>query len=347
MSLADGTVGDRVEYAIAQHGSDKDGRVAAAAGTTSELADATVATAATRAFVDELLDSYSDIELLEHITRSPRLASVLPYLQQPIRLLFPTLLAKRSGHDFDEEPLPDEVGALQHARAAGVRVPAFRRLVPAGDDGIYYIVMERISGPTLAQAWWNLGLWGTVRAAWQLRKNLRLPLHAVTSQTTGGAHSGRTRCIWLYALRGPARHASPAVFTSYLNWWLVNCRPTVLKPRYDLVLQPAKQHVLVHQDLAPRNMILDAQGDLWLVDCGHAGFYPSFMEYFGMEVRSPETPWLSERTWAAWWGHFRWSIRWIAAGSFYRYRKAWKAYAVINLRTHRFRGEHVPFSDHL
>ncbi|TBU26205.1 kinase-like protein [Dichomitus squalens] len=333
----DGAVGVILNSAVAQHASDKVSQ-AAITRTTSEIATAT------KAFVDQLLDSYSDDELLDYIRRSPRLGA--SYSEQSIVLLSSTLIAKRSGHDFDEEPL-DEVGALQHARAAGVRVPAFRRLVPEGDDGVHYIIMERIIGPTLQQLWRDLGLWGTVRVAWQLRNNLRL-LHSVTSQTTGGVHTGQTRCEWLYALHGPARHASPTVFTSYLNWWLVNCRPTELSSYHNLVLQPAKEHVLVHQDLAPRNMILDARGDLWLVDWGHAGFYPAYMEYFGMEARSLETPWLSERTWAAWWGRFRWSIvRWIAAGSFYRYRKAWNAHVIINIRTHRFKLEKSPFSDRL
>ncbi|EJF64980.1 kinase-like protein [Dichomitus squalens LYAD-421 SS1] len=333
----DGAVGEIPNSAIAQHASDKDSQ-AAATGTTPKLATAT------GAFVDELLDSYSNEELLGYIRRSPRLGG--SYSEKLIWLLSPTLVAKEIGHDIDDEPL-DEVGALQLARAAGVRVPAFRRLVPEGDNRIHYIIMERIIGPTLQQLWRDLGLWGTVRAAWQLRNNLRM-LHSVTSQTTGGVHTGKTRCTWLYALRGPARHASPTVFTSYLNWWLVNCRPAHLKPYHDLVLQPAKEHVLVHQDLAPRNMILDARGDLWLVDWGFAGFYPPFMEYLGMEVWLLETPWLSERTWAAWWGRFRWTVfRWITAGSFYRYRKAWNAHAIIHTRTHRFRLEDTPFSDRL
>lgn len=35
--------------------------------------------------------------------------------------------------------------------------------------------------------------------------------------------------------------------------------------------------VLAHQDVAPRNLILDAQGKVWLVDWGYAGVYsPGF-----------------------------------------------------------------------
>ncbi|KAI6146164.1 hypothetical protein BKA82DRAFT_29566 [Pisolithus tinctorius] len=44
-----------------------------------------------------------------------------------------------------------------------------------------------------------------------------------------------------------------------------------------------REHVLVHQDPAPLNMILDSGGRLWLVDWGHSSFYPAFMEYLEME----------------------------------------------------------------
>ncbi|KAI0362676.1 hypothetical protein OH77DRAFT_1416952 [Trametes cingulata] len=309
---------------------------------TPENADTTV-TVAAGAFADELLDSYSDDRLLDYIGRAPYLVTSR---EQAIRLLSPNLVAKQIGYSSDEEAL-DEVCAMKRARAAGVRTPALRRLVPVDDEGIFYVVMDRVVGPTLELVWRDLGLWGTIRAAWQLRVNLQL-LHSITSQTTGGLHSGRTRCIWLDDVRGPARHASPATFTGYLNWWLVDCRPTQLTPRPDLVLRPAKEHVFIHQDLAPRNLIMDARGVLWIVDWGNAGFYPVYMEYLGMKPQIHDMPWLFERTWAAWWGRIRWSIfRWIAVGSFYRYRKAWRAFAAVSIRTQRFRMDRTPYSDDL
>ncbi|KAI0371710.1 hypothetical protein BV20DRAFT_158279 [Pilatotrama ljubarskyi] len=310
------------------------------ATSTPGLADATVSIGA---FADELLDSYSDDELLNHISHALPLVTTK---EQAVRLLSPNLVAKRIGGFPDEEAL-DEVCAMQRARAAGVKTPALRRLVPVDDEGTYYILVDRVIGPTLEQAWRNLGLWGTIRAALQLRANLRL-LHSITSQTTGGMHSGRTRCIWLDDQHGPARHASPLTFTNYLNWWLVDCRPTQLTPQPHLVLEPAKEHVFVHQDLAPRNMILDPQGVLWIVDWGHAGFYPTYMEYLGMKPQGHDMPWLFDHTWGAWWGRVRWSIfRWIAVGSFYRYRKAWQACATVSFRTQRYRLDKTPYSDTL
>lgn len=224
----------------------------------------------------------------------------------------PSVLAPVGGTCFDD-PL-DEVYAMQRARALGVNVPAFRRLVPLDDFGThYYLVMERVTGDTLEQLWPKLGLWGTLRAAWQLRGYLQL-LRTVTAQTTGGLHSGRTRSLWLDDQRGPVRHASPAAFVGYLNWWLVDCRPEYCTPHPELVLKPADEHTLVYQDLAPRNMILGPHGTLWLVDWGISGFYPEYLEYFGIDATLSlrSMPWLREHTWAAWWGRLKWSLfRWL------------------------------------
>ncbi|KAI0728892.1 kinase-like protein [Fomitopsis betulina] len=239
--------------------------------------------------------------------------------KQAVLILSPGLLAKPVGGTWYDDPM-DEVHAMQRARALGVNVPAFRRLVPVDDFGKYYLVMERVVGDTLEQRWPNLGLWGTLCAAWQLRGYLRL-LRTVTAQTTSGLHSGRTRSILLDDQRGPVRHASPAAFVGYLNWWL-----------------PAKEHFLVHQELVPRNMMLDPRGTLWLVDWGISGFYPEYMEYFGMDATSSlcSMEWLRERTWAAWWD--------VSAGSALRFREPREAFGHISIRTQRFRLDKTPFS---
>ncbi|KAI9059059.1 kinase-like protein [Trametes sanguinea] len=297
----------------------------------------------TTAFSEDLLEAYSDREVVHFIQHSPPLVNAN---EEPVVLLSPNLIAKRVGDNFGEDPL-DEVLAMQRARACGVNVPAVRRLVRCEDEDVYYLIMERIHGTTLDHVWRRLGWCATLRAAWQLRSYLRR-LRSVTSQTTGGLNSGRTYSEWLQDQMGPVRYASPAAFTGYLNWWLVQCRPEYCSPRPDLVLEPVPEHVLVHQDLAPRNMILDRRGRLWLIDWGHAGFYPPYMENFGLEVYTGSLPWSDENTWTGWWARLRWTIFcWIAAGWSSRYRHAWKAFAVISIRTQRFKSDKTPFSDTL
>lgn len=51
-----------------------------------------------------------------------------------------------------------------------------------------------------------------------------------------------------------------------------------------------QQFVLVHQDISPRNMILDAAGMVWWVDWAHAGAYPPAFERAAIvgQYRFPE-----------------------------------------------------------
>ncbi|KAF9485739.1 hypothetical protein BDN70DRAFT_910079 [Pholiota conissans] len=152
--------------------------------------------------------------------------------------------------------------------------------------------------------------------------------------------------LWRNISCWPILYASPSDFVGYLNWWLTECRPEFCKARTELMLEPEREHVLVHQDLAPRNMILDASGKLWLIDWGHAGFYPTYMEHFGLEARTLAMKWLGEGTWAAWWGNLRWSVfRWIAIGFSYKYNRPRRAFCVVSMRTYKYRLDKSPFSN--
>jgi thiamine kinase-like enzyme len=44
--------------------------------------------------------------------------------------------------------------------------------------------------------------------------------------------------------------------------------------------------VLTHQDIAPRNPVLDAQGKVWMLDWAFAGVYPPGFEQAVLQVRS-------------------------------------------------------------
>ncbi len=64
-------------------------------------------------------------------------------------------------------------------------------------------------------------------------------------------------------------------------------------PRPEHAFNPPSHHFLVHQDPAPRNLIVEARGGLWVVDWGHAGLYPP---YGGMEAIEHVMAWLSGST---------------------------------------------------
>ncbi|KAI0093478.1 kinase-like domain-containing protein [Irpex rosettiformis] len=231
----------------------------------------------------------------------------------------------------------DEVLALEKAQKAGVRVPSVIRIVPL-NDGDTYLIMDRIYGSTLEECWKFLNVFKTFRLAWQLRAYLRR-LASVVSQTTGGVHSGEVRSEWLQGQHGPIRHASPSAFSKYLNWWLLECYPTACSPRPELLFTPEPHNILCHQDLAPRNMVVDRDGVLWLVDWRHAGFYPPIMEYAGIEADHSDMSWLWEHTWVAWWGRVRWSLfRWIACSYDHRYsnRRGLRGLYAVYQRSLRF-----------
>lgn len=288
---------------------------------------------------DELaLADYTDSELEHYAANSPCITTTR---REVVRRLSPNLVAKPVPWLVD--PL-DEVLALERARSVGVNVPIVQRVVSCEDE-THLLIMDYVDGATLEQAWRSMSLFATLRVAWQLRSYLRSTA-SIVAQTSGGINSGRCRSEWLQGQYGPVPHASPTTFSNYLNWWLTECRPTEYHPRRELLVRAEPHHILVHQDLAPRNMILDPKGVLWVVDWGHAGFYPPYMEYAGIDAMGHAMPWLSASTWAAWWGRLRWSLlRFIVYGCRRNYEARLKALQVVRQRSLRFRLARGPFSD--
>lgn len=67
--------------------------------------------------------------------------------------------------------------------------------------------------------------------------------------------------------------------------------------------------VLTHCDLAPRNLLDDAEGELWVLDWEDAGYYPPFFAYAGMHNFNPHA-----EGWG-WFARLGWTVfTWIVAG---------------------------------
>jgi len=283
-------------------------------------------------FDESLLETYTDEDIVHHIHQSPTLTTTR---KESIRLLSHNLVSKLVPWPQEHR---DEVAAMEMARSVGVIVPAVRRIIQLPSED-YVIVMERVHGQTLEQLWPQLGLWATIRVGWQLRSYIS-SLRTITVQTSGGLKSGKTRSEWIQGMYGPTLHASPYVFCDYLNWWLVKARPSNCEPLPRLLLSPPREHVLVHQDLAPRNMILDSKSRLWVVDWDRSGFYPPFMEYLGMEGPERAMPWLAARNLTAWWGRVRWSLFClIACGYSSLHRTGRDALVIVRQRSLRYKLE--------
>ncbi|KAJ3488110.1 hypothetical protein NLI96_g3090 [Meripilus lineatus] len=257
-------------------------------------------------FVEDNLTKYTDEELVKFISTSPPLTLAD---DQDIQLLSTHLVAKpvvgESGHD--------EAAALEQARKLGIRAPAVRRLVP-GKGETFYIVMDRVFGRTLRDLWPDLSWWRTLKLGLQLRGFVR-KMRLLQSTTAGGLASGLILSPHFDDLHGPIRRASPMALTGYMNWWLINCRPDQFQPRTDLTLRPLAYHVFTHQDLTPRNILVDKDDQLWVVDWGYSGFFPIFMEYAGMKASN--MPFIWGAGWSARLARWRWYFfRWISTGSY-------------------------------
>lgn len=90
----------------------------------------------------------------------------------------------------------------------------------------------------------------------------------------------------------------------------------------------AKTLVLTRHDLAPRNLLLDPSGQLWLLDWDYAGFFPRYFEYKSMQnFHTPQDwNWLAQKRWSL--------FAWIAVG---RSEKERRALEVMRWKFTRFR----------
>ena len=216
------------------------------------------------------LISYSDDDLLEHISKSSTLSAVAPR----VRVISPSLVAK----EVPEDEAEDELAALELAQRLNIRAPTVRRVVK-GDP--VYIIMDRISGSTLADRWPTLSWISTILLALQLRTYVRR-LRSLTSRTIGSLSSGKCRSIWTSDYYGIPDHATSAELDEFLRFWSCYKRKQA-NSTPNSTLPPTRKLVLSHHDLAPRNIIIDESGNVWLVDWQLSGWYPDYFEYTSMQ----------------------------------------------------------------
>ncbi|CAG8578527.1 15655_t:CDS:2 [Acaulospora colombiana] len=276
-------------------------------------------------------------ELLQAIENAPR---IVTDQEEATAALSQSLVAKKVSKSKAHDRCYDEVMALEHAKQIEVNVPSVYRIVK-GNDRLYYIIMERIQGKTLEQLWSSIGWFETLLYSWQLRKIVKLMRQSV-SVRGGGLASGRYFSSHLEGINRLVRHISPTHLAKYLNWWLFNCRPTTLTPRPGLFLRPLEHHVFTHQDLAPRNIIVDPQDRLWIVGWGYAGYFPIYVEYTAMQHHAMDR--VDNPSFKARLARWRWYfLRWIVAGS---YPREARALFEISRRSTQFKaGSNPPYRD--
>lgn len=190
-------------------------------------------------------------------------------------------------------------------------MPELHRVVPAPNDQGSYLIMTRIHGRVLSNAWASLSWWRTLRLGFQLAGFVKL-MRGVTSLVGGSLSTGVALCAALDEDKfGPDLRVSPSAFAEYINWWTQLSRPPRFSARPEFMVHPEKTHVFNHMDLSPHNMIMDDNYLLWLIDWQDCGFYPPYMEHDGMRLNM-----ILDNTWTGVIAHWRWQLfRWMVTGS--------------------------------
>jgi Phosphotransferase enzyme family len=264
-------------------------------------------------FDETHLDYHSDEELMDFIESTGTPLGAPPC---PVRQISPNLVAKVAR----SETLPDALAAQCLVRELGIRVPEIRRTITKNNQS--YIIMDRVPGETLETCWSRLGWIATIQLAFELRNFVRR-MRQVSSSTAGGLETGVSTSLWLEDYYGLPLHASPSDIQSYITFWLqypqrrpqVYPDPELHRENTALVPSIPTKFVFTHQDLAPRNILIDKHQRMWLIDWDLAGFYPLYFEYAGMQN-------FDHGTWNSI-DRLRWWIfSWISVGVYSRELKA-------------------------
>jgi hypothetical protein len=221
---------------------------------------------------------YDDSELISHIRSSPPISP-----DSALWIISPNLIAKL----IEESEAADEVEGIRFAQQLKLPVPDIKRVIRKGRD--VYMIMARIRGRTMEDAWPKMSWFSTIWIALQLRRYVGV-MRSRHSPTAGALITGKCNSIWLEDYYGLPEHATPAILSSFIQFWLQyeprrkRMNGTRINSRKPHVLPTTLDYfVFTHQDLAPRNLFLDEHNNLWILDWERSGWYPIYFEYAGMQ----------------------------------------------------------------
>ena len=180
------------------------------------------------------------------------------------------------------------------AESLGLPVPRVHRTFTADVPGFakeqlvkaHFIVMDYIPGPTVDECWDSLdvdqrqSVAGQVAAMIEKMQSTALELPPGPVGWTG---SQEFVGPW-FTDDGAGPFASLQDLEDWCNHKIDVCiqfkQLEQHVPRFKF-----RRLVLTHQDIAPRNLVLDAQGKVWMIDWAFAGVYPPGFEQAVLHVR--------------------------------------------------------------
>jgi aminoglycoside phosphotransferase (APT) family kinase protein len=144
-----------------------------------------------------------------------------------------------------------------------------------------FIVTDYIQGTCLSACWADLDEASRSSVASQVAAMIR-EMESITLEVPGPVGGeNRSRGVW-FSDYGAGPFYTLQGLESWFNHKLDICE------RYKQAIEGTprfKFHklVLTHQDITPRNLILDKSGRVWLIDWAHAGAYPPGFERAALE----------------------------------------------------------------
>ncbi|GKZ98454.1 hypothetical protein AnigIFM59636_003249 [Aspergillus niger] len=170
--------------------------------------------------------------------------------------------------------LPCEAKVLQLvASKSNIRAPRVHRSLHFMEDTKYSstmgcIVMDYIDGEPLDKCWRDLSDEQKMDIARQTAQMI-IEIQSIKLSETGPIGGGPCRGrFFTHYSTGPFKNV--AEFKGWFNHKLDICR-TYKHTSSDLAPFKFTEFVLIHQDISPRNLILDRNGLVWLVDWADAG----------------------------------------------------------------------------
>ncbi|KAF5387507.1 hypothetical protein D9757_006532 [Collybiopsis confluens] len=185
--------------------------------------------------------------------------------------------------DPSKQWLLDEQKAMEAAPTLGIRVPTIHRVVIDEKNNFFVMIMDLIPGSNVYDSWFKLSWRSTISLALQMRQILHA-LSTITSPVTGKLVNSIIESPWIEAGYPPARRSTPAMFAGYLSAWTT--LPKGVGAGWPF---PVRPNIFVHQDLVFRNIHVDPQNRLWVLDWGYAGYFPSCFESMAI-VEDPLNP---------------------------------------------------------
>ncbi|WPB01335.1 uncharacterized protein RHO25_005959 [Cercospora beticola] len=218
-------------------------------------------------------DSQSHIRELCHAARETRLNVISPPETTNLVVKLTANLAVKCGPGVTRAEAYALKFATEHLDSSIVRVPSFVQFF-ADDADIWptgYLVMAFVDGNTLEGS--------TIDDVSIARKVLRAMqhIHSFTGTVPGPLDRTSARGLLWSDYGAGQPFESVRKLQEYLDTRLANFGPSI--PRIDITESAL---CFCHMDISPRNMVLDDQGHLYLLDWGFAGFYPSIFELWSI-----------------------------------------------------------------